>query len=83
MLTLLVLQTEPWSDLTYRLGVLGRSASEAAVAVAVALVVMLVGWAVATLLARLVRSVLRALRFDDAMRRVAGRARRPGIGRAT
>jgi hypothetical protein len=72
MLTLLVLQAEPWSDLMFRLGVLGRSASEAAVAVAVALVVMLVGWAVATLLARLVRGVLRALRFDDAMRRVAG-----------
>lgn len=72
MLTLFVLQSQPWSDLAARLGVLGASASEAGVAVAVALVVVLVGWAIATLLARLVRGLLRALRFDDAMRRVAG-----------
>jgi hypothetical protein len=72
MRTPIVLQAQPWTDLASRLGVLGDSASRAAVVLAVALVVLVVGWALATLLATIVRGALRALRFDDAMRTVLG-----------
>jgi len=68
----IVLQAQPWTDLSTRLGSLGESASQAAVAAAVALVVLVVGWALATLLATLVRGALRALRFDEGMQRVLG-----------
>lgn len=72
MRTPIVLQAQPWTDLASRLGALGESASQAAVVLAVALVALVVGWALATLLAAIVRGALRALRFDDAMRRVLG-----------
>jgi len=55
-----------------RLAELGQNAGQGALYVAVAAVVMLVGWAVAALLAALVRGILRALRFDAAAHRVFG-----------
>lgn len=72
MPSMVVLQAEPLSYLSTRLGELGQEAGQGAVNFAVALVVMLVGWALATLVSRLVHAVLRALRFDEAMRRLLG-----------
>jgi hypothetical protein len=58
----------PWS----RLAELGRGAGQGALNLALAVAVMLLGWAVAAALAQLMRGVLRALRFDDGMRRLLG-----------
>jgi len=68
----LTLVVEPWSSLLSRLGELGRAAGQGSLNALVALVVMLAGWAVAALVAALVRAVLGALRFDDGVRRVLG-----------
>jgi hypothetical protein len=72
MSTLVILQTEPWSSLLTRLEDLGGAAGQGAINTAAALVVMLLGWAVAALLSRVVRGVLRALKFDEGMRRLMG-----------
>ncbi len=71
-LTVLQLQTEPWSDALARVGDLGRSVEMAALELLIALVVMIAGWAVATLLSRLVGTVLRALKFDQGVRGLIG-----------
>lgn len=72
MLTMVVLQAEPWSYLSSRLGELGSEAGQGAVNLAVALAVLVVGWALATIVSRLAVVVLRVLRFDDAIRRLLG-----------
>jgi len=72
MTTMFVLQADPWSNLLERLGDLARGAGQGALYVAVGLVVMLAGWGLASTLARLVRVLLRALRFNGAMRRLMG-----------
>lgn len=72
MTTLLVIPTEPWTGLAARLETLGTGAGQGALNALVALAVLLVGWAVATLLAGLVRVLLRALRFDAGARRLLG-----------
>lgn len=72
MLSLVLLQSEPWSNLVTRLEELGRTAGQGALNVGVVVVVILLGWAIATPLARLVRGGLRAIRFDAGMRRVLG-----------
>ena len=72
MLNLMLIGMEPWSSLLTRLGDLGRAAGQGAVNVLVAIVVLLLGWAVAALVSRVVRGILRAARFDDGVRRVLG-----------
>lgn len=72
MLTLVVLQTQPWSGLMDRLLEMGHGAAQLALNGALALAVMLVGWGVAALIGGLVRAVLHLLRFDDAVRRLMG-----------
>ena len=69
---LIVLQTEPVSNVLTRLGELARGTGQAAIALGVAIAVLLVGWALASLLSKLVRGLLRVLRFDDAARRLPG-----------
>lgn len=69
---LMVLGVEPWSSLLTRLGDLGRASGQTALNILVSLVVLLLGWALAVLVARGLRGVLRVLKFDDGMRRVLG-----------
>jgi hypothetical protein len=72
MSNLMLIGVEPWSSLLTRLNDLGRASGQGAVNVLVAIVVLLLGWAVAALVSRVVRGVLRAARFDDGVRRVLG-----------
>jgi hypothetical protein len=72
MLMLIVLQSEAWSNLSSRLGDLGRTAGDGALDLAIAIVVLLVGWGLAALVSRLVRALLRSLRFNTAVERVLG-----------
>lgn len=72
MTHVLVLQADPLAALSARLDEIGRAAGGAALDGAVALAVVLAGWALATLLARLVRWALRMLRFDDGVRGLLG-----------
>jgi hypothetical protein len=72
MLNQVPLQVEPWSSVLARLIELGRSAEQGALYVLIAAAVMLLGWAAAALVSRLVRSVLRGLRFDEGVRRLVG-----------
>jgi hypothetical protein len=72
MLIAVIPGAEPWSSVLTRLADLGRASGQGAFNLLVAVVVVLVGWAVAALLARVLRGVLRALRFDDGVRRVLG-----------
>ncbi len=67
-----VLQLEPWPDALARIGELGRSVERGALVLLIALAVLVVGWAIATLLSRLVGAVLRALRFDQGVRGLLG-----------
>lgn len=72
MSNLMLIGVEPWSSLLTRLSDLGRASGQGAVNVLVAVVVLLLGWAVAALVSRVVRGILRAARFDDGVRRVLG-----------
>ncbi len=72
MWTLVILQVEPWSDVLGRLGEMGRGAERGALGLLIAVVVMFVGWGVATLVSRLVRGLLRALKFDEGVRGLIG-----------
>jgi hypothetical protein len=64
--------TDPWSDLWPRLADLIQWAAHGGLDLLVALVVLLVGWLIATLLSRLVGTVLRLLRVDQGVRGVFG-----------
>lgn len=72
MRMLLILQAAPGSELLDRLGELGRGAGQGALNAVVAMAVMLLGWALAALAERILRGSLRALRFDDGVRWLAG-----------
>ena len=72
MWTLVVLQVEPWSDVLARLCELGRGAERGALGLLIAVVVMFVGWGIATLVSRLVRRLLRAVKFDEGIRSLIG-----------
>jgi hypothetical protein len=72
MWTLVILQVEPWSDVLARLGELGRGAERGALGILIAVVVMFAGWGIATLVSRLARSLLRALKFDEGVRGLIG-----------
>src|SRR5258706_16173930 len=69
---LFVLQAAPWADLVARIQELGSSAERGGLALAAAALVVLVGWAIAALLSRVARALLRALRFNDGVRGVLG-----------
>lgn len=71
MLMLWILQADAWSNLLARLGGLGSAAAQYGLNIAFALAVMVAGWAVAALVSRLLRALLRALRFDDGVRRLS------------
>jgi len=72
MLIPIVLQTQPLSGLVERLRTLGRDAGTGALDVVIAVAVVCLAWAVAALVARLLRGTLRAFRFNDGMRRLVG-----------
>lgn len=72
MLTLMVVGMEPWSSVLSRLDDLGRASGQGALDVLLALVVLLAGWGLASLVARIVRSVLRAAQFNAGVHRVLG-----------
>ncbi len=72
MWTMLVLQADAWTTLLARLEVLARGAGQGAVAFVAALVVLLAGWGLGAVSARIVRGLLRALRFDEGVRRLLG-----------
>jgi hypothetical protein len=72
MLALMPLQTTPWSELFPRLTELGISLEHGAFSLLVALVVLLVGWGLGALLSRVVRSLLHALKVDEAAQNVLG-----------
>ncbi len=67
-----LLQAGSWSGALSRLSDLGAGAQQGAVDAAIALVAVLGGWLVAALLSRLVRAVLRRLRFDEGVERLLG-----------
>jgi hypothetical protein len=72
MWTLVILQVEPWSDVLARLGEMGRGAERGALGLLITVAVMFVGWGIATLISRLVRGLLRALKFDEGVRGLIG-----------
>ena len=72
MLVLVLLQAGPWADLVSRVEDLGRGAERGGLSLSAAAVVMLVGWGLAALISRLVRAVLRAVRFNAGMRGLLG-----------
>jgi hypothetical protein len=69
---MVVLQLQPWSDVFARLTAVGDGVERGALGLLFAIAVMFLGWGLATLLARLVRRLLRALRFDEGVRSLVG-----------
>lgn len=72
MLMQLVPGAAAGADLVTRFSDFGRLLGEGALNVAIAAGVVLVGWAVAALIERVLRSALRALRFNSGMRLIVG-----------
>ena len=72
MRILFLLQAGPWADLIDRVEDLGRGAERGALSLLAAALVVLVGWALAVFLSRLARTLLRALRFNEGIRGLAG-----------
>ena len=72
MHTLWIAQYGTWDRLMIRMQDLLEGSGQAIVEFVLALVVVLVGWVLATLVGRLVLWLLRAVRFNDAMRQVMG-----------
>ncbi len=72
MSRMMLIGSEPWSSLLTRLEELARASGQGATNVIAAVVVMLLGWGIAAIVSRVVRSLLRAARFDDGVRRVLG-----------
>ena len=69
---LFVLQAGPWDELIDRVEDLGTVAERGALNLLAAVLVVLVGWALAVLLSRLTRALLRVLRFNEGVRGVTG-----------
>ena len=67
-----LMQGISWDDLRARLDTLFVAGQDGFVSLVLALFVLLLGWVVSALAAWLVRTVLRAARFDDGVRRVLG-----------
>jgi hypothetical protein len=72
MWMLMVCQMQAWSDVLARLGTLGRSAEQGAIALSIAVVALCAGWGVAAVVSRLLRRLLRAVRFDEGVRGLIG-----------
>ena len=72
MLSFVLMQEGPWSTALDRLGALGHGAEQGFFDFVVAIFLLCVGWAVAALLSRLVRGLLRGVHFGELVRRVAG-----------
>jgi hypothetical protein len=78
MRILVVLQAGPWAELVSRVEELGRNAEGGLLTFSAAAVVLLVGWAIAAVLSRVARALLRALHFNQGVRRLLGA---PGTSR--
>ena len=74
MRILLILQSQAWDNLMTRLNDLLSGTADGLLNFTLALLVALVGWAIATLVAAAARMVLRAVRFNDGVRGLAGGA---------
>lgn len=72
MMILAVLQAAPWSDLLNRIGVLGQDAQRWGLYLLAAAALLLLGWGVGAALSWLTRTLLRALRFNEGVRRLFG-----------
>lgn len=72
MRTLALLQSPAWQGLLDRFDTLGRGAGAGLANLGVALAVLGAGWAVAAVVGRALHASLRALRFDEGMRRLLG-----------
>ena len=72
MRILFVLQATAWTDLVDRIRELGSGAERGGLSLAAAALVLAAGWAVAALLSRVARALLRALRFNDGVRGLLG-----------
>jgi hypothetical protein len=69
---MIILQSRAWDDLLARLDGLFSGATEGFFAFLLALLVGLIGWLVAAIVATVVRLLLRALRFNEGVRGLAG-----------
>jgi hypothetical protein len=67
-----VMQSGVWQETVDRLASQGIAAERGALMLVIALAVGLLGWGIATLAANATRALLRAVRFNDAVRRLAG-----------
>jgi hypothetical protein len=67
-----ILASQAWNDLMYRLDALWSAAAAGFLSFLLALLVALIGWAVAAIVATAVRLLLRALRFNEGVRGLAG-----------
>jgi len=67
-----ILASQAWTDLMARLDAMFTTATQGFVAFVLALLVALVGWAVAALVATAARLLLRAVRFNEGVRGLAG-----------
>jgi hypothetical protein len=71
-MVLVILQYGTWDRLVERVSDMLAGSGEAALAFLLAVLVILVGWVIASLVGRLVVLLLRALRFNEGMRRILG-----------
>jgi len=71
-MTMIILASQAWDNLMARLDGMFSGATEGLLAFLLALLVGLIGWAVAAIVATAVRLVLRALRFNEGVRGLAG-----------
>ena len=69
---LVILQSETWQSILDRLDILARGWGHGAIVFALALLVLLVGWGIVAAVSRLVKGLLRAVRFNDLVGRVIG-----------
>src|SRR5580765_6216193 len=67
MVILALFQSDPWSSTLTRLVDLMDGVERGALDLGAAAVIMGVGWGIAALLSRLLRSLLRLVRFNDAV----------------
>jgi hypothetical protein len=67
-----ILASQAWDDLMVRLDALWNGAATGFLSFLLALLVALIGWALAALVATAVRLLLRALRFNEGVRGLAG-----------
>ena len=72
MRILVMLLVEPWQGILDRLDMLARSWGSGAILFVLAVLVMLVGWGIVAAISRLVRALLRSVRFNEAVGRVVG-----------